>query len=159
MASARTSKVLAPFLLFPNKPRYGYELMDLTDMASGTLYPILRLLEHAGLLVGEKETVSSGAGPRRRYYRLVKDREPDAWSLFRNGIPGAAKPSFDHQMRILEETSRKLSNANHRDKARGALRKAARFALPPTAHPDLRALDILIFERGGPGSPPRRVRP
>lgn len=54
---------------------YGYELMQKTGVASGTLYPLLLRFENEGLLESEWESVDSVAvgRPRRRLYRITAD--------------------------------------------------------------------------------------
>lgn len=44
--------------------RHGY------DLSPGTLYPILRSLEQAGILVSEQHTIQ---GKIRKYYRITED--------------------------------------------------------------------------------------
>ena len=54
--------------------RYGFELIEASGLGAGTVYPILRRLEEAGLLVGAWEAVSRSRAegrPPRRYYRLT----------------------------------------------------------------------------------------
>jgi DNA-binding PadR family transcriptional regulator len=54
--------------------RYGFEIMDLTALPSGTVYPILRRFEHGGLVSSsweETEAAHEQGRPRRRYYRLT----------------------------------------------------------------------------------------
>lgn len=58
--------------------RYGFEIMDLTGLASGTVYPILRRYEHGGLVSSDWEEADAAHGegrPRRRYYRLTTEGE------------------------------------------------------------------------------------
>lgn len=64
--------VLRVFLDDTVKPRYGYELMQLTGFPSGKLYPLLARLERAGWLIKEIEDVDPAAAgrPARRLYRL-----------------------------------------------------------------------------------------
>jgi DNA-binding PadR family transcriptional regulator len=53
---------------------HGFDIMDETGLPAGTVYPILRRLEEAGLLrsAWEAETRARAAGrPRRRNYRLT----------------------------------------------------------------------------------------
>ena len=50
----RVATVLKIFLEDPDQPRYGFELMKLTGMASGSLYPVLAKLESAGWLAKGK---------------------------------------------------------------------------------------------------------
>jgi PadR family transcriptional regulator PadR len=67
------ASVLVVFLEDPGKPQYGFNLMEATDLPSGSLYPILARLERAGWLVGEKETVDprTEGRPPRRYFTLT----------------------------------------------------------------------------------------
>lgn len=52
---------------------YGYDLMQLTGLASGTLYPILMRFEKAGWLASswEKADPKEEGRPRRRFYRIT----------------------------------------------------------------------------------------
>ena len=55
--------------------RYGFDVMDVTGLPDGTVYPILRRLERRGVLEGawEKEEVArADQRPPRRYYRLTR---------------------------------------------------------------------------------------
>src|ERR1700733_2014521 len=65
--------VLKVFLEDPTQPRYGFELMKLTGMASGSLYPMLARLEAAGWLTRGKEDVDPhGAGrPPPTNYKIT----------------------------------------------------------------------------------------
>jgi len=54
--------------------RYGFEIMDTTGLASGTVYPILRRLEDAGLLSARWERTADAHDeqrPPRRYYQIT----------------------------------------------------------------------------------------
>jgi PadR family transcriptional regulator, regulatory protein PadR len=54
---------------------YGFDIMDVTGLPSGTVYPALRRLERDGLISAkwESEAVGQAEGrPARRYYRLSK---------------------------------------------------------------------------------------
>jgi DNA-binding PadR family transcriptional regulator len=64
----KMAKVLKIFLEDPSKPRYGFELMQLTGFASGSLYPMLAKFEGAGWLTGEKEDIDSHAEGRPARY-------------------------------------------------------------------------------------------
>jgi PadR family transcriptional regulator PadR len=62
--------VLKIFLQDPGEPRYGFELMKRTGMASGSLYPMLAKLEEAGWLARGKENIDpreKGRPPRLHY--------------------------------------------------------------------------------------------
>jgi PadR family transcriptional regulator, regulatory protein PadR len=66
----KMATVLKVFLEDPGRPRYGFELMKLTGMASGSLYPMLSRLEEAGWLTRGKESIdprAAGRPPRRNY--------------------------------------------------------------------------------------------
>jgi len=55
--------------------RHGFQIMDVTGLPSGTVYPVLRRLEREGALESEWEDAdeASAAGRRRRrIYRLTK---------------------------------------------------------------------------------------
>jgi DNA-binding PadR family transcriptional regulator len=54
---------------------YGFDIIDITGMPGGTVYPALRRLEDAGYLTSawEKERVAQAAErPRRRYYSMTR---------------------------------------------------------------------------------------
>ena len=54
--------------------RHGFDILDATGLESGTVYPILRRLEHAGLVTSRWEPVRDArdAGrPPRRYYEIT----------------------------------------------------------------------------------------
>ena len=54
--------------------RYGFEIMDATGLASGTVYPILRRLEEAGMLSARWERTVDAHDeqrPPRRYYQIT----------------------------------------------------------------------------------------
>jgi DNA-binding PadR family transcriptional regulator len=55
--------------------RYGFDIMDATGLHSGTVYPILRRLEDAGLLRGRWENVAEAHRsnrPQRRFYEITQ---------------------------------------------------------------------------------------
>ena len=58
--------------------RYGFELIEVSGLLAGTVYPILRRLEDAGCVTGAWEPVSVSRAegrPPRRYYRLTASGE------------------------------------------------------------------------------------
>ena len=67
------AKVLSALLAEPEAPRYGLDLMRLTGLPSGTLYPVLHRLQAAGWLTADWEAVDPVAAgrPARRYHRLT----------------------------------------------------------------------------------------
>ena len=67
----KMAKVLKIFLEDPTQPRYGFEIMRLTGLASGSLYPMLARLERAGWLTKGKENIdphAEGRPPRLHYF-------------------------------------------------------------------------------------------
>lgn len=58
--------------------RYGFEIMDVTGLPSGTVYPALRRLEALGHVVSHWEDEGEAARdgrPARRYYTLSGEGE------------------------------------------------------------------------------------
>lgn len=56
--------------------RYGFDIMDVTGLPDGTVYPILRRLEDKGALKGRwenREEAHADRRPPRRYYRLTRE--------------------------------------------------------------------------------------
>lgn len=56
--------------------RYGFDVMDMTGLPSGTVYPALRRMEETGLVVSkwEKESVAQQQQrPLRKYYEVTQD--------------------------------------------------------------------------------------
>ena len=54
--------------------RYGFEIVEVTGYPTGTVYPALRRLEHAGYLRSAWElarVASDEARPQRRYYEVT----------------------------------------------------------------------------------------
>ncbi len=54
--------------------RYGFDIMDVTGLPDGTVYPILRRLERRGVLEGQWEDEAKARiehRPQRRYYALT----------------------------------------------------------------------------------------
>jgi len=55
--------------------RYGFDIMDATELPSGTIYPALRRLESLGYVASDwenDERARRANRPRRRYYTLTK---------------------------------------------------------------------------------------
>ena len=55
---------------------YGFDIMEITGLPSGTIYPALRRLEKDALIAGSwesKQNAFSQDRPRRRYYRLTPE--------------------------------------------------------------------------------------
>jgi DNA-binding PadR family transcriptional regulator len=59
-----------------NGYQYGFDIMDVTGLPSGTVYPALRRLEESGYVESkwEKRTIAQAAQrPPRKYYELTKE--------------------------------------------------------------------------------------
>ena len=55
--------------------KFGFDVMEVTGLPSGTVYPALRRLEAQGLLRSDWESdkdARDNARPRRRYYALTR---------------------------------------------------------------------------------------
>jgi DNA-binding PadR family transcriptional regulator len=78
--------------------RHGFDLLDETGLESGTVYPILRRLERAGLVRSRWEAVQRARAegrPPRRYYELSgagAEVLPEALALY----PDAARLAAPH---------------------------------------------------------------
>ncbi len=70
-----TVEVLQTFVRDASSERYGLEVMALTGLPSGTVFPILARLEGLGWLESGWEDVDPAAvgRPQRRYYRLTQE--------------------------------------------------------------------------------------
>ncbi len=98
LSAGIVSLVLLGVLARAKKPMYGYQIAKQLDetgegVLSGkqsALYPVLRNLSAAGLLIGQVEP--SISGPPRRYYRIttlgrrVLDEWTYAWTTTRDFV-------------------------------------------------------------------------
>ena len=53
---------------------YGFDIMDVTGLPSGTVYPALRRMESEGLIVGsweDEQKALRDERPPRRYYKVT----------------------------------------------------------------------------------------
>lgn len=58
--------------------RYGFDVMDITGLPSGTVYPALRRLEQSGLIASKWEAdgiAQRELRPPRRYYSIARAGE------------------------------------------------------------------------------------
>jgi PadR family transcriptional regulator PadR len=92
MPSVRLTRPTAVVLVALSRGlRHGFDVLDATGLPSGTVYPILRRLETAGLVKSRWEPVQTARDegrPPRRYYQLTGagadavrealERHPDA---------------------------------------------------------------------------------
>ena len=65
------TRTLLAFLEAPGGWRYGYDLMKVTDLSSGTLYPLLARLNEDGWLESRWQESDSPGRPPRQLYRLT----------------------------------------------------------------------------------------
>ena len=66
-----TARTLLAFLETPRDWRYGYDLMKVADLSSGTLYPLLARLTEDGWLESRWEESELPGKPPRQMYRLT----------------------------------------------------------------------------------------
>jgi len=66
-----TTRALLAFLETPRSWRYGYDLMKVADLSSGTLYPLLARLADDGWLESRWEESELPGRPPRQLYRLT----------------------------------------------------------------------------------------
>jgi PadR family transcriptional regulator PadR len=66
-----TSRTLLAFLEAPRSWRYGYDLMKVAGLSSGTLYPLLARLAEDGWLESRWEESELQGKPARQLYRLT----------------------------------------------------------------------------------------
>jgi PadR family transcriptional regulator len=97
----KMATVLKVFLEDPDQPRYGFELMKLTNMASGSLYPMLAKLERAGWLTRGRENIDPRAAgrPARTHYTITgaavsagRIQLAALSEQFRPPVPGCLRP-------------------------------------------------------------------
>jgi PadR family transcriptional regulator, regulatory protein PadR len=76
---------------------YGFQIMAATEFPSGTVYPVLRRLEKAGLIRSQWEKASVARAeqrPARKYYCVTTNGEAvleDAGKRYRLADPGVRK--------------------------------------------------------------------
>lgn len=79
--TSQTQDVLTALLTDPSTPLYGFQIAQATDLAVGTVYPVLRRLVDAGWLEDFMEDAGAAeteGRPRRRYYKLTGIGAPRA---------------------------------------------------------------------------------
>jgi PadR family transcriptional regulator PadR len=95
-------KVLRAFLEALDEPRYGYELMLLTGLKSGTLYPMLARLEAKGVVQAgwqSPEQVPAGRPPRR-FYKLTNTGVTTARQLVAEASSASSQASPRSRQRL-----------------------------------------------------------
>ena len=74
-----------------NGYQYGFDIMDMTGLPSGTVYPALRRLEETGYVESkwEKHVIAQAAQrPPRKYYELTKEGK-EALAVASQAIPSS----------------------------------------------------------------------
>jgi DNA-binding PadR family transcriptional regulator len=66
-----TTRTLLAFLESPRSWRYGYDLMKVAQISSGTLYPLLAHLSDDGWLESRWQESEFPGKPPRQMYRLT----------------------------------------------------------------------------------------
>lgn len=86
-------RVLAAMMTDSDADHYGLELMGVTGLASGSLYPILLRLRKAGWVEARWEDIDPVAEgrPPRRYYRLTPDGVRSATRALAKAAPQPAR--------------------------------------------------------------------
>jgi DNA-binding PadR family transcriptional regulator len=87
--SPQTLRLFSALLAEPTRWRYGYDLSRETELASGTLYPILMRLAEQKLLDTGWEPSDEPGRPPRHTYRLTADGA----ALARDRVTAAAQRS------------------------------------------------------------------
>ena len=82
--SSQSLRVLRVFIDDSSTERSGSDLLVLTKLASGTLYPILLRFEKAGWLESQWEDINASEAqrPRKRFYRITPSGIAKASSEF-----------------------------------------------------------------------------
>ena len=114
MPSIRLTRPTALVLVALSRgQRHGFDILDATGQPSGTVYPILRRLETAGLVKSRWEHVALSRDegrPPRRYYELTGagaealrealERHPDARQAHAPGAAPHPRPAFAPHPRL-----------------------------------------------------------
>jgi DNA-binding PadR family transcriptional regulator len=78
MASYLSFSATAILQAVANGYQYGFDIMDVTGLPSGTVYPALRRLEEAGLVRSKWENqriAQQDQRPPRKYYEMTRSGE------------------------------------------------------------------------------------
>lgn len=93
-ASPQTLRVLVALLAAPDGWVHGYALAQVTGLASGTLYPILRRLTEQRWIEGEWRPSPEAGRPPRQLHRLTREGAREARALlltFGDTLPAPAR--------------------------------------------------------------------
>jgi PadR family transcriptional regulator, regulatory protein PadR len=95
--SGPTLKLLKLLLENPKQARSGAEISKITELGSGTIYPLLQRLEIAKWIEGDWENVepSEVGRPKRRLYKLTRSGQVAAIKeLAQYQTPAAGAPAW-----------------------------------------------------------------
>jgi len=105
--SPQTLKLFRALLADPTQWRYGYDLSRETELASGTLYPILMRLADRELLETRWEPAEQQGRPPRHVYRLT-----DAGAVYaRERLTEAAETPAASKKAATTPIARRLGGA------------------------------------------------
>ena len=91
-----------------NDYQYGFDIMDITGLPSGTVYPALRRMEQMGLVDSKWEGEASAqrdGRPQRKYYEVTTEG--------REALTEAVK-RYRFMERLLPESARKTTPSRQR---------------------------------------------
>src|SRR5215210_7687040 len=80
---------------------YGFDVMDITGLPSGTVYPALRRMEEAGFVESRwesEQTAQRDGRPVRKYYAITREGKE---------VLTEALKRYRHMERLLPTTGRK----------------------------------------------------
>lgn len=101
--SPTAARVLGLFLDAPDREAFGLQIVEEAEVPSGSLYPILHLLERHEVLIGAWEdletAVAAGHRPRKKY-RLNPDQAERARDLRAEAEAAQDKPKGTLEPRI-----------------------------------------------------------
>ena len=87
-----TTRTLLAFLEAPRSWHYGYDLMKVANLSSGTLYPLLARLTEDGWLESRWEESELPGKPPRQMYRLTVSGRLQARHALERARPSWLRP-------------------------------------------------------------------
>lgn len=93
-----TLRVIEVLVSAVGSSTWGLEIVRLTNLKSGTVYPILERLEELGWVYSEWESNSERSGPRRKLYKLATEALQPATVLLEQRVQAPSLAS--HSLRI-----------------------------------------------------------
>ena len=92
-----TTRALLAILEAPQSWRYGYDLMKVADLSSGTLYPLLARLTDDGWLESRWEESEVQGKPPRQMYRLTVSGRSQARHALERAQASWLRPPHPHE--------------------------------------------------------------